>query len=128
MPPNTNNEDIWFEVNKNPLKWQIPFGVLIDNLLNVNYEVPITIIAHFRNFPDNILIRFKNIDNLKFQYMNALKEANTVKFQSSKDILNLGTNETLKLVDIVLNDGFKLYREYWEINKIFLDNSLNSIK
>lgn len=100
----------------------------MDNLLNLNYEVPISVIVHFRNFPENNLIRFKNIDSLKFQYMNSLKEANTIKFQSAKEILNLGTNETLKLFDIILNDGYKSFREYWDINKIFLDNALTSLK
>lgn len=124
---NTTLEDVWFEINKVPLKWQIPFGVLVDNIFTQDYELPIHIIAHFRSFPENQLIRFKGIESLKFNYMNSLKEANTVKFGSSKDILNLPTNETMKLLDLVMNDGNKMFKEYLEITSKFNDN-LDEIK
>lgn len=129
MPPNTNIEDIWFEINKIPLKWQIPFGVLVDNIISSpDYDVPINIIAHFRSYPDTQLIRFKSIDSLKFNYMNSLKEANTIKYGSSKEILNLPTNDTMRLLDIVFVDGHKMFREFWNINQNFLDNNIENIK
>ena len=118
IPPNTNVDDIWFEINKMPLKWNIPFGVLVDNLfLGDTYELPIHIIAHFRSFPEASLVRFKGRESLKFYYMNSLKEANTIKFGSSKEVLNLPTSETMKLLDIVFNNGKKSCREYKEIIK-----------
>lgn len=111
----TTIEDIWFELNKVPLKWQLPFGVLVDNITSGNYEVPISLILHVRTFPDNKLIRYKGMETLKFNYMNALKGANTIKWGSSSDVLNLPTNETLKLLNIIFNDGVKMMREYYEI-------------
>jgi hypothetical protein len=128
LAPNSTIEDIWFEINKVPLKWQIPFGVLVDNLLISDYEIPIHIIAHSRSFPDNQLIRFKGMDSLKFQFMNSLKEANTIKYSSSNEVLNLPTQETMKLFEIVFNDGIKMLREYNQINHRFLGDNIDNLK
>jgi len=66
-------------MNKIPLKWHIPFGVLVDNIYGDNYDLPIYIVVHFRNFPDNALIRYKGIESLKFYFMNSLKEVSNYK-------------------------------------------------
>ena len=51
--------------------------------------------------------------------MNSIKEASTIKWGSSSDVLNLPTNETLKLLNIVFNNGDKLMNEFYEITKRF---------
>ena len=38
------------------------------------------------------------------------------------------TNETNQLIDIILNDGFKKFKDYWEINKKLLDNNIDKLK
>jgi hypothetical protein len=60
--------------------------------------------------------------------MNTLKEACTIKFLSSKEVLNLSTKETLKLLDVVFNNGIRMFRDYWEVNKLFLDDNFENIK
>jgi len=118
LPPNTNLEDIWFEINKIPLKWNLPFGILIENIfIRDNYELPVHIIAHFRSFPETNLIRFRGRETLKFNFVNSLKESNTVKFGSNKETLNLSTSETMKLLEIIFSDGRKMFKEFWEINR-----------
>jgi autophagy-related protein 5 len=97
-------------------------------LFGQDYEIPIHIIVHFRLFPDNSLVRFKGVDSLKFNYMNSLKEANTIKYSSSKEIMNIPTNETMKLLNVVFSNGNKMFREYWDLNRKFIDNNLDSIK
>lgn len=101
----------------------MPFGVLLDSLLGDKIELPICITAHFRNFPESELIRFKGIDSLRFVFMNSLKEANTLKSTSAKDIINLSTKETNQLLDIVFNP-FRRFKDYWEINRRWLDQQL----
>ncbi len=128
LPLTSPLEDVWFEVNKVPLKWHIPFGVLLDGISGGEYELPINIIAHFRSFPENQLVRYKGMESLKFTYLNALKEANTLKYGSSHDVLNLPTNQTLKLLNIVFNDGNKSIKEYDEITLKFLDKEIDNIK
>ncbi len=55
--------------------------------------------------------------------MNSLKESNTIKYGSNKEVLNLSTSETMKLLDIVFSDGKKMVREFWEINRKFEGDS-----
>jgi len=119
LPPNTTNEDIWFEINKIPLKWNIPFGSLIDSIMQKNYELPINITVHFSSIPEEKIIRFRKIDSLKSAYINSLKEAITIKYGSSEKVLNLPTNETNKLLDIITNDGLNMLREYNDNNCVY---------
>jgi len=42
--------------------------------------------------------------------------------------MNMPTNETNQLIDIILNDGFKKFKDYWEINKKLLDNNIDKLK
>jgi hypothetical protein len=65
---------------------------------------------------------------MRFFYKNSLKEANTIKFQSAKIIQDLPTEKTNKIFDIVCNNGIGLYKEFWELNKKFIDESLDKIK
>jgi hypothetical protein len=111
-----------------PLRWNIPFGVLMDNILSYNYELPINIIAHFSSFKEDSLVRYKGIDSIRFYYKNSLKEANTIKFSSSKIILDLPTEKTNTFFDIVCNNGVGQYKEFWKLNKKLIDESLDKIK
>ncbi len=80
-------------------------------------EIPLNIIAHFRSFPENQVLRYKGRDTLRFNFMNSVKESCTIKYGSNKEALNLSTSETMKLLEIVFNDGKKMFKEYLEINQ-----------
>ncbi len=80
-------------------------------------EVPLNIIAHFRSFPENQVLRYKGRDTLRFSFMNSVKESCTIKYGSNKDALNLSTSETMKFFEVVFNDGKKMFKEFWEINQ-----------
>lgn len=110
------------------MKWNIPFGALIDSIIQKNYELPISIIVHFSSLPEEKVLRFKKIDYLKSAYLNSLKEALTLKYGSNDKVLNLRTNETNTLLDIITSDGVKMLREYNEINKNNFDIDLKLIK
>ncbi len=102
---------------------------MVDNIFTEeNYELPVHIIAHFRSFPETHLIRFKGRDSIKFNYMNSLKESNTIKFGSSKEVLNLPTSETMKLFDIIFTDGKRQYKEFWEINRKMGEGDFDNLK
>ncbi len=125
LPPNTRNEDIWFELNKVPVKWNLPLGVLLDNI-HFEYDLPIHFIVHFTGLKEDAVIRYRNPDSLRFYYINSLKEANTIKYGSSKYILDLPTEKTMRLFEIVNGNGS--YKDFWEINKKFVDDNLDKLK
>jgi len=107
----------------------MPFGVLVDTIIREDsYELPVHIIAHFRSFPENQLIKFKGRDSIKFCYMNCLKESNTIKYGSSKEVLNLSTSETMKLIEIVFTDGKKMFKEFCDINKKICELDFENLK
>ncbi len=110
------------------MKWNIPLGALIDSIIQKNYDLPINITVHFSSLPEDKVLRFKKIESLKSAYLNSLKESMTLKYGSSEKVLNLPTNETNRLLDIITNDGSKMLREFNDINKSFFDNDLRQIK
>lgn len=96
--------------------------------------MPVKVTVRFRLFPEEMLIKYKGAETLKFYTMNSLKEvrvikkkANTIKFGSSKEVLNLGSEESDKLLHTFL-DISSNFEEYWKINKKFLDLYLDNIK
>lgn len=128
LPSKSTNEDIWFEINKIPLKWNIPFGALLDSIMQNKYELPINIVVHFSSLDEEKVLRFKKADSLKNNYLNSLKESMTLKYGSNEKILNLPTKETNKLLDIITNNGNKLLREFNILNRTHFDNDINLIR
>ena len=55
-------------------------------------------------------------------------KANTIKFSSNKDILNLNLADTNKLLDIVKSDGVKMYMDYWKIFRKFVEQSIDTMR
>lgn len=114
--------EIWFDINNIPLKWNVPIGVIIDNLIKDQDDLPICANVHFKNFPDSSLTRFKGVETTRFYYFNSLKESATIKIGSTREILELSNKETSKLLDIVLNPS-KMLKEYMEIQKKIYENA-----
>lgn len=111
---NFKDGDIWFSLNNIPIKWNLPFGVIVDSLIKDTEDVPLYLIAHVKNLPEQEIVRYKSVDSLRFYYLNSIKESFTIRYGTSKGILNLSTRETEKLVEIA-NSPKKNFKEFWEI-------------
>lgn len=116
--------DIWLTLNKTPIKWNIPFGVIVDSLVKDRLDLPLLITAHFRNFPESFLVKYKTKDSFRFYYLNNIKEACTLKNGSAKEVFNLSTKDTNKLIDYVMNPN-KVNFNYYEIEKKILEGDEN---
>lgn len=109
-------------MNKIPLKWNIPFGSQVDAILSLNEEIlPISIVFRYKNFPEGQIIRYKDVETLRYSFINSIKESCIVKTGSAKEILNLSNKDTSRLMEIVSNP-VKMYREYVNIEKIIYSN------
>ncbi|XP_029124979.1 autophagy protein 5-like [Cajanus cajan] len=75
LPPGVDT--IWFEYKGLPLKWYIPTGVLFD-LLCVEPERPWNLTVHFRGYPSNLVLPCEGEDNVKWSFINSLKEVSCV--------------------------------------------------
>ena len=111
------------------MKWNLPFGVIFDSLVKDHLDLPICVTVHFKHFPETSVLKYKGIESFRFYYLNSIKEACTIMLGSSKEILNLSTKDTNRLLEIAQFPQ-KKNKEFLELyNKIFenlLSNVFNS--
>jgi hypothetical protein len=94
-----NHDDMWFEFNGKPMDWMIPIGVLFDTLIGEGSyqqskvsQLPWEITFHYRNCPDITKLEKTStfqvgVDNMKFSYINSLKESHILRLGSANEIL-----------------------------------------
>ncbi|KAH9308492.1 hypothetical protein KI387_036403, partial [Taxus chinensis] len=94
LPPGTDT--VWFDYKGLPLKWYIPTGVLYD-LLCAEPERPWNITVHFRGYPSDILSPCEGEDNVKWNFINSLKEASYIMNGSIKNVMNMSQPDQMEL-------------------------------
>lgn len=92
-------QEMWFEFNDKPLRWEVPIGVQFDTLIGLGGEtrdksssLPWEIVFHYKGAPDEIIKLQKNggiidISYVKFSYINSLKESHVLRMGSAHEIL-----------------------------------------
>lgn len=93
IPP--NSDSIWFDYEGLPLKWHIPTGVLYD-LLVAEFERPWNLTVHFRAYPTEALTLCE-VEAVKWNFVNALKEASYIMYGSTKSIMNMSQLDQVEL-------------------------------
>ncbi|XP_057850439.2 autophagy protein 5 isoform X2 [Cryptomeria japonica] len=106
LPPGTDT--VWFDYKGLPLKWYIPTGVLFD-LLCAEPERPWNITVHFRGYPSDILSPCEGEDNLKWNFINSLKEASYIINGSIKNVMNMPQSEQMELWRCVVKGDLEGY-------------------
>lgn len=94
LPPGADS--IWFEYKGLPLKWYIPIGVLFD-LLCAEPERPWNLTVHFRGLPGEILTPCDGEDNVKWNFINSLKEAAYIINGNCKNVMNMSQTDQSEL-------------------------------
>ena len=96
--PEASWSNVWFSYNKQPLRWNVPVGVLFDLECGSEEQSPAPwrIRLHVRNFPAELL-PFEGQRSFHSNYMHSLKEATCILRQSPEVILKLSTEEQLSL-------------------------------
>ena len=134
-----NVGEMWFEFNGQPLKWNIPVGVQFDTLIgHGNHDeskaeqLPWELTFHYKGCPDEFIRLDKSqggyvgIDNLKFSYINSLKESHALRMGSANEILaRMKGNEEAKLLE-GLNKH--IYELFWQINQPLCDKHVADMK
>ncbi|KAG8057904.1 hypothetical protein GUJ93_ZPchr0002g23342 [Zizania palustris] len=106
LPPGIDT--VWFEYKGLPLKWYVPTGVLYD-LLCADPERPWNLIVHFRGYPAEILTPCDGEDNVKWSYMNSLKEAAFIITGNSKNVMNMSQADQVALWQSVMKGNLDGY-------------------
>eukprot|EP00455_Lapot_gusevi_P011781 TRINITY_DN1549_c0_g3_i1.p1 TRINITY_DN1549_c0_g3~~TRINITY_DN1549_c0_g3_i1.p1 ORF type:complete len:350 (+),score=69.97 TRINITY_DN1549_c0_g3_i1:106-1050(+) len=107
-------DEMWFEYDGFPLKWNIPIGVLFD-LFGGRRHMPWPLTVHFQRFPEKKLLRCRNQDAVKFHFVNSFKEAMFLRYGSAKAVTNLSRAEQSQLWDSV---GANSYAPYWSVMEV----------
>ncbi|KAL2652285.1 hypothetical protein R1flu_020413 [Riccia fluitans] len=102
------SDTIWFDYEGLPLKWHIPTGVLFD-LLCAEPERPWNLTVHFRAYPSDVLSPCEDEDSVKWNFVNALKEASYVMYGSTKSVMNLSQLEQTELWKSVVKGDLENY-------------------
>ena len=69
----------WFEINGQPLKWNVPVGVLWDLCGGGEDALPWAITVHFSGFPARELVACPEVAAVKAHYLNRVKESCQIK-------------------------------------------------
>ena len=118
-----NLPDLWIECENKPLRWQYPLGVLIDSLGIDTSKGPITLTVRFREIPKDEVVQYESLDTLRFYFMNAIKEADVIRYPTDKKVFNLKTNDTDRLKKIIYENSPKNITDYIKIMNF--DKKLN---
>lgn len=114
--------DMWLDYDGQPLKWQHPIGLSWD-LFGSDYELPWRLILRFSNFPAQELVRCNTKASIETNFMNSIKEADTLKHKGSV-IKNMVKKDHKLLWSSLVNDKFD---EFWSINKRLMDRTDNEL-
>jgi autophagy-related protein 5 len=71
-------DEMWFEFNNIPLKWNVPIGVQFDTIVGLSdkhKDLPWCLTFHYRGFPEEQVLRLEGMNCFKFFFINSLKES-----------------------------------------------------
>jgi len=95
-------DEMWFDYQDVPLRWNIPIGALADILMQSSKaELPLPITVHFQAFPTQKILRCKNTHTVRSHFLNAFKEALFLKYGSSKLVQGISQADTSSLWEAI---------------------------
>ncbi|KAI3381815.1 hypothetical protein SNEBB_004032 [Seison nebaliae] len=114
------NDSIWFEFQDEPLRWQLPIGLLYDlHTVHISPKpVPWVIRAKYGKFPFEQILQMSNDDLLPLEnyFMSTLKEADELKHHG--EILQTMTAQQHKQLWTSLSTNN--FKQFWEINRLLM--------
>eukprot|EP01130_Rhizamoeba_saxonica_P017412 TRINITY_DN8430_c0_g1_i1.p1 TRINITY_DN8430_c0_g1~~TRINITY_DN8430_c0_g1_i1.p1 ORF type:complete len:288 (-),score=31.42 TRINITY_DN8430_c0_g1_i1:42-875(-) len=104
------HDEIWFDYNDMPLKWQYPIGVLYDTF--ANNELPFKLTVHFQAYPAELLrCPDESFSESRFHY--AYKESYFMKYGNLDNINEMKRNQHTDLWNGIKRSDYGLY---WNVN------------
>ncbi|KAI9279442.1 autophagy-related protein 5, partial [Umbelopsis sp. AD052] len=114
---------IWFEYQGKPLKWHYPLGLLYDILcisepsyrqMEDTKSIPWNIKVHFQNYPAAHLFRDQSAATAKDFFMSMIKEADFLRYGSTKRVMNLSKSDQSQLWESLCSNDFD---SFWKVNQ-----------
>ncbi|XP_054153762.1 autophagy protein 5-like [Oppia nitens] len=112
LKPKTTAKDVWLDCDGQPLRWHLPIGVLFD-LFGEKQGIPWILNIHFRDFPEDILVRCQSRAAVEAILMSALKESDALK-NKPPVMAQLQKRDHQELFRGLCNNRFE---QFWTINR-----------
>ena len=77
--------------------------MLFDILQADQQIVPWSLTLHYRGVQEDKILRCQNLESIRFNYINSLKEAMYLRTNSSKEIMSMAKEEENKLVESIIS-------------------------
>ncbi|KAL1936595.1 hypothetical protein VTP01DRAFT_729 [Rhizomucor pusillus] len=119
-----DNRTIWYEYDNEPLKWHYPIGLLHDLLMYTDENtrrtpLPWRINIRLTNFPTDKLLRSPSVEAAQDAFMSMIKEADFLRYGSTKRVMNLSKKDQSQLWESLTKDS---YDDYWDVNKRLIND------
>ena len=101
---------VWFEdtLRGEALRWHVPTGVMYDARSAAGDDLPWRITVHLRGYPRDTLLPCKGDEDVRWKYLNSLKQATFLQHGSAMPIMSLAKAKQAQLWDAVrTGDGAK---------------------
>ena len=121
-------DDFWYSYKGQPLRFDIPLGVIYDTLAEIDKSnngsnlasLPFKITFHYRNFPSKSLQK----GMVKYIYSQALKESSMVRTGKASDV-----SDKLDHVKSMLNAiKDSKYDDFWRFNEELGEHTIDKLK
>lgn len=88
-------------------------------------DLPWCLTFHYKDFPEEQVLRLEGLNFFKFHYINALKESHTLRLGSASEILSMQKKEEQRMIDGIMKHNFE---NFWEINQPICDKNITDVK
>lgn len=90
------DDEFWLDSQGVPLRWHLPVGLLFD-LYGDAQQLPWSLTAHFKGFPEGRLMRCPNDETVQSYFMQMLKQADSIKNGSTKKVMSMSKQDQMQL-------------------------------
>nr|CAG4634994.1 EOG090X0BB3 [Alona affinis] len=116
--PEKQDNEMWLEFEKHPLKWHYPVGLLYD-LFVTDMALPWQVVVHFDKIPESKIMKCPSKDVVESHLMSSLKEADALKHKSH--IMSLMQERDHNQLWLgLLHDKFD---QFWSVNRKLMEHS-----
>eukprot|EP00040_Diaphanoeca_grandis_P005592 m.33570 g.33570 ORF g.33570 m.33570 type:complete len:287 (-) comp16840_c0_seq1:288-1148(-) len=103
------DNEIWFEYNGRPLKWNNPIGVLYD-CFGADKGLPWEVTVHVKNYPESQIMRCASMGVIETHFINQIKQACYIKHGTTQLDGLSGSLDKKELWHGLANDDFEHFR------------------